>query len=292
MDVKDLTSIIQKATIVRDQMVAERAKVDLFYLCKYVLGYGDIMDARVHGPICRMLRPLLFYQNPDEALKYEFPSDYGVEEVAGKSPQEQMPTDEEKEAFWEWESQFAPQIDEAHSVADKLDIYLTNLMVLIPRGTLKSSVITIGYAIQWLLNFPEDRVLIDSEVFEKSKGFLAEIKGHYQDNEELRKVYFTIYGKYPDEKKTQYNPEGTEVWSTEKIVLTCRSKARKEPSIDCSGIGVSKNGMHYDLVLMDDLHSEQNTKTAEQIDGVKEHYRLIYSLLEPGHQFDGRIIYW
>lgn len=269
--------------MVRKQMVAERAKVDLFYLCKYVLGYGDIMDARVHGPICRSLRPLLFYQNPDDALKYEFPSDYGVEELPGKSPEQQLPTEEEKLAFWEWEEQFAPQIDDAHAVKDKLDINLTNLMVLIPRGTLKSSVITIGFAIQWLLNFPEDRVLIDSEVFEKSKGFLAEIKGHYQDTEGLRDVYYTIYGAYPDDKKTQFNPSGTDVWSTEKIVLTCRSRARKEPSIDCSGIGVSKNGMHYDLVLMDDLHSEQNTKTAEQIEGVKEHYKLMYSLLEPGH---------
>lgn len=284
MDTKvDLTAIMQKAEMVRDQMIAERAKVDLFYFCKYVLGYGEIMDARVHGPVCRALRPLLFYQNPEDALKYEFPSDYGIEEVPGTSPESQMPTDEQKAAFWEWESQFEPQIDELHSVKDKLDIELTNLLALLPRGTLKSSVITIAFSMQWLLNFPDDRVLIDSEVFEKSKGFLAEIKGHYQDSEGLRKVFYTLYGRYPDEKKTQYNPDGTEVWSTEKIVLTCRGRARKEPSIDCSGIGTSKNGMHYDLVIMDDLHSEQNTGTSEQIEGVKQHYRLVYSLLEPGH---------
>lgn len=280
----DMTAIYQKAELVRDQMIAERAKVDLFYLCKYVLGYGDIMDAKVHGPVCRALRPLLFYKNPEDALKYEFPSDYGIEELEGMGgPQAQMPTDEEKAAFWDWEKEFEPQLDASHSVKDKLDINLTNLLVSIPRGTLKSSVITIGFTIQWLLNFAEDRVLIDSEVFDKSKGFLAEIKGHYQDTEGLRKVYFTIYGRYPDEKKTQYNLDGTDVWSTEKIVLTCRTRGRKEPSIDCSGIGVSKNGMHYDLVLMDDLHSEQNTRTAEQIEIVKEHYKLVYSLLEPGH---------
>lgn len=264
-------------------MIAERAKVDLFYFCKYVLGYGDVMDARVHGPLCRSLRTLLFYQNPEDALKYEFPSDYGIEEVPGIPLEEQMPSEEAKAAFWEWEEQFEPRVSAGASVADKLDITLTNLLALLPRGTLKSSVITIGFSMQWLLNFPEDRVLIDSEVFEKSKGFLAEIKGHYQDSKGLRDVYFTVYGKYPDEKKTQYNPEGTEVWSTEKIVLTCRGRQRKEPSIDCSGIGVSKNGMHYDLILMDDLHSEQNTKNTEQIETVKDHYKLMYSLLEPGH---------
>lgn len=264
-------------------MVAERAKVDLFYFCKYILGYGEIMDARVHGPLCRNLRTLLFYQNPEDALKYEFPSDYGIEEVPGIPVDEQMPSEEAKAAFWEWEEQFEPRVSEGASVSDKLDITLTNLLALLPRGTLKSSIITIAFAMQWNLNYGEDRILIDSEVFEKSKGFLAEIKGHYQDTKGLRDVYFTIYGKYPDEKKTQYNPEGTEVWSTEKIVLTSRTRQRKEPTIDCSGIGVSKNGMHYDLIIMDDLHSEQNTKNAEQIETVKDHYKLMYSLLEPGH---------
>lgn len=269
--------------MVAAQMVAERAKVDLFYFCKYILGYGEIMDARVHGPLCRNLRTLLFYQNPEDALKYEFPSDYGVEEVPGIPVDEQMPSEEAKAAFWEWEEQFEPRVSEGASVSDKLDITLTNLLALLPRGTLKSSIITIAFAMQWNLNYGEDRILIDSEVFEKSKGFLAEIKGHYQDTKGLRDVYFTIYGKYPDEKKTQYNPEGTEVWSTEKIVLTSRTRQRKEPTIDCSGIGVSKNGMHYDLIIMDDLHSEQNTKNAEQIETVKDHYKLMYSLLEPGH---------
>lgn len=269
--------------MVAAQMVAERAKVDLFYFCKYILGYGEIMDARVHGPLCRNLRTLLFYQNPEDALKYEFPSDYGIEEVPGIPVDEQMPSEEAKAAFWEWEEQFEPRVSEGASVSDKLDITLTNLLALLPRGTLKSSIITIAFAMQWNLNYGEDRILIDSEVFEKSKGFLAEIKGHYQDTKGLRDVYFTIYGKYPDEKKTQYNPEGTEVWSTEKIVLTSRTRQRKEPTIDCSGIGVSKNGMHYDLIIMDDLHSEQNTKNAEQIETVKDHYKLMYSLLEPGH---------
>jgi hypothetical protein len=279
----DLISVEQKLKMVAAQMVAERAKVDLFYFCKYILGYGEVMDARVHGPLCRNLRTLLFYQNPEDALKYEFPSDYGIEEVPGIPVDEQMPSEEAKAAFWEWEEQFEPRVSEGASVSDKLDITLTNLLALLPRGTLKSSIITIAFAMQWNLNYGEDRILIDSEVFEKSKGFLAEIKGHYQDTKGLRDVYFTIYGKYPDEKKTQYNPEGTEVWSTEKIVLTSRTRQRKEPTIDCSGIGVSKNGMHYDLIIMDDLHSEQNTKNAEQIETVKDHYKLMYSLLEPGH---------
>lgn len=277
-----MNSVAEKAKLVAKQMVAERAKVDLFYLCKYVLGYGDIMDPRVHGPLCRNLRVLLFYKEPGKAFTYEFPSDYGVDEKPGIPMEDQLPTEAQKAEFWEWEDQFEPQIDELHSVSDKLQDDLTSLLALMPRGTLKSSIITIGFTIQWLLNYGDDRVLIDSETFTKSKAFLTEIKGHYESDEFFREIFYTIYGIYPDQKKTTVQ-KGTDTWSTETIVLANRSRKRKEPSVDCAGIDVTKNGMHYDLVIMDDLHSEKNTRNAEQIEQVKEHYRLVYSLLEPGH---------
>jgi predicted phage terminase large subunit-like protein len=273
----EIAEFQQKAKLVANKMVADRAQVDLFYFCKYVLKYGDILDPKVHGPLCRALRPLLFYQNPDDALKYEFPSDYGREESEG------LPTEEEKLKFFEWEEQFVPNVETGHAVQDKLVLDLTSLLCLMPRGTLKSSVITIGFALQWLLNFGDDRVLIDSETWDKSKAFLTEIKGYYEDSPEFRQVFYTIYGCYPNDKKTTINPAGTETWSTSEIVLACRSRKRKEPSIDTAGIEVTKNGMHYDLVLMDDLHSNKNAKTPEARATVKEHYRLVYSLLEPNH---------
>lgn len=272
----DLSQITQKVTREAQEQIAQRSQVDLYYLCKYILGYGDIMDPKVHGPLCRMARPLIFYQDPEKALEYEFPSDYGREEHEG------MPSEAEKKEFLEWQRRFEPDVDAVHAVRDKLDVFLTSLLVLMPRGTLKTSVLTMGLAVQWGLNFPEDRVLLDSETYTKSVAFLAEIKGHYQSNRDLRKVFYTLYSCFPDDKKSKANPFGTEKWATEAINLACRTKERKEESISCAGIDVTKTGMHYDLVLMDDLHSEKNTKTAEQIEGVKMHYKLVFSLLDPG----------
>lgn len=265
----DLDQVQVQANRIARQLIAERCRVDLYYLCAYILGGEDIMDPKVHGPLCRAARPLIFYQNPAEALKYEFPSDYGRTEKEG------MPSREEKIAFLQWQEQFEPNA-EAGSIADKFDVNLHSLLALMPRGTLKSTVITIGLCIQWHLNFPEDRVLLDSETFTKSKAFLNEIKGHYEDNEKLREVFFTIHGVYPDARRKN------DTWATEAIVLACRKRKRKESSIECAGIDVTKNGMHYDLVIMDDLHSEKNTQNSEQIEQVKMHYRLVYSLLDPG----------
>ena len=76
--------------------------------------------------------------------------------------------------------------------------------------------------------------------------------------------------------------EKFDTWSTEGINLSCRTRPLKEPSIDVAGIGVTKNGMHYDLIIGDDFHSELNTKEKDQIDKVKEYFKLLFSLLEPG----------
>jgi predicted phage terminase large subunit-like protein len=40
--------------------------------------------------------------------------------------------------------------------------------------------------------------------------------------------------------------------------------------------------MHYDLIICDDLHSEKNVTNKEQIEQVIDHWKLAYSLLDPG----------
>jgi predicted phage terminase large subunit-like protein len=249
--------------------IAERCKYDLFYLVKYILGGGDLIDPKVHGPLCASFRHLIFKKNPEESLKYEYPSDYGRTEEEG------MPNEAEKKEFWEWQRKFEPNVDAAYSVRDKMDIELTSMLYMMPRGTLKTTVMTIGGSIQWLLNFPDDRIALDSETVTKTRGFLAEIKGHLEENYKLRDVWHTLHGDFPDDAKVK------KPWSTEMLVVATRKRAKKEPSIDTLGIGTTRNGYHYDIAFLDDLHSEQNSKTTEEIDKVKEHRKLVYSLLDP-----------
>lgn len=266
----DMSQLQGQATSVAERMIADRAMHDLYYLCKYILGGEEVLDPRVHGPLCRATRPLLFYKTPEEVLNHNYPSDWGREEDEG------LPTEEEKQKFLEWQEQFKPQPDGTLVVEDKFDINLTDLLALMPRGTLKSTVLTIGFTIQFLLKYPNARVLIDSETFTKSCAFLAEIKGHYEKNPKLRRIFYTLFQCMPDDNRR------SDTWSTTAINLACRTRVQKEPSIDTCGIDTTKNGMHYDLGMLDDLHSEKNTKNAEQIQQVKDHRKLVYSLLDPG----------
>lgn len=163
-------------------------------------------------------------------------------------------------------------------IIEGLDHTKNLLLLLLPRGTFKSSVVTIGETLQFLLNEPNGRVLIDSETFSKAKTFLAEIKGHLEDNYKFREVFKAIHGVYPDDNKKNSSIR----WTDTMVDLACRTRKTKEPSIMVSGIDKSINGMHYDLVIGDDLHSEKNVTNKEQILNVIEHYKLLFSLLDPG----------
>jgi predicted phage terminase large subunit-like protein len=151
------------------------------------------------------------------------------------------------------------------------------LLLLMPRGTFKSSVVTIGFTLQFLLNEPNARILIDSETFGKSKAFLREILDHLTNNEEYREIFKAIHGMYPWTKKSEMK-----LWTDSEVILPCRNVPKKEPTISCAGIDVTKNGMHYDLIICDDLHSEKNVTNKEQILQVIDHYKLAFSLLDPG----------
>lgn len=137
---------------------------------------------------------------------------------------------------------------------------------LLPRGSLKTSC-GIGFAIQQVIKDPNSRGLIASEEFTTAQKILAEIKGHFETNATL----INLYGNMVWDKK----------WNEKEIIVKTRTLHRKEPTITCAGIDVTKVGMHYDWIWIDDPHSSKNTTTREQLEKVKQWYKLLLSLLDP-----------
>lgn len=266
---------LSKAKELAYREIAERCKVDLFFLNKYVLNC-DIEDEFVHGYLCKLTRPLLYWKDKAYAAQFDFPSDWGRTEEQG------LPSDAEKEEFFEKLRNFIPGDIDPETGRSYLDRdfnpSLHQLLALIPRGTLKTTVITIGFVLQWFLVHPESRVLIDSETSTNSGGFLGEIKGHLEGNEAYREVFKACHGVYPDANSKDKSTR----WTNSAVDLACRTKPRKEASIDTGGVDTTKNSRHYDLIVFDDLHSEINTQTKEQIEKVKTHFKLAFSLLDPG----------
>lgn len=142
------------------------------------------------------------------------------------------------------------------------------VLVLEPRGSLKSSCITIGYSLQSIVKDPNVRILICSEEFLTAKKFLSEIRGQIEKNE----VFKSLFGDL----------KGLDKWTESEIIVRTRTRERKEPTVTCAGLDVTKVGLHYDIIIVDDPHSEKNITTADQIDKVKKWFKLLLSLLDPG----------
>ncbi len=139
-------------------------------------------------------------------------------------------------------------------------------LIVMPRGTFKSSLCSVTYPIWLLLNNPNLRILLDGELYSNSKNFLREIKMH------LTNPYLTgLFGNFKNDT----------CWNEGEIIINQRTKNYKEASITASGLGAEKTGQHYDVVLVDDVNSPENSNTQEKRDRVINHYRYLTSILEP-----------
>lgn len=139
-------------------------------------------------------------------------------------------------------------------------------LLVMPRGTLKSSIGVVAYSIWLLLRNPNLRILIDSEVYTNSKNFLREIKAHLEGPK-----LTGIFGEFKSDNS----------WSEGEITIRQRTQPYKEASITCGGIGTVKVSQHFDVIIGDDLNSNNNSQTSEGRQKVIDHYRLNISILEP-----------
>lgn len=151
-------------------------------------------------------------------------------------------------------------------VTDALESSTKRKLLILPRGTFKTSIGSVGFPIWLLINNPNLRIMLDSELYTNSKNRLREIKQH-MESERL----VSLFGEF----KTRG------VWSESEIIIKQRTKILKEPSIFVSGIGASKTGAHADVIIADDLNSPLNSNTTEGCQKVIDHYRMYTSILDP-----------
>lgn len=147
-------------------------------------------------------------------------------------------------------------------------------LILMPRYSFKSTICAVGYSLWRLVKNPNERILIYSDASTKAQGFLTSIKSHLEGK--VKGSYIgTLFGEWAsDGRQTK--------WNESQIVIRGRTTSYSEPSIDTGGIETSKVGMHYDLIIFDDIVSDQNITTKEQMDKVEQCYQSALSLLRPG----------
>lgn len=138
-------------------------------------------------------------------------------------------------------------------------------LICVPRGCLKSSLACVAYPVWLLINNPNLRILIDSELYTNSKNFLREIKSHLTSSK-----LTSIFGEFR-----------ADPWNEGEVTISQRSKSSPQASITAGGVETQKTGQHFDVIIADDLNSEKNTNSPENAQKVVDHYRYNISILDP-----------
>lgn len=123
-------------------------------------------------------------------------------------------------------------------------------LVMMPRGCGKTTCGTRGQAIQLACANPNISILIANERQENANAFLSEIKAQFEHNDLLRALFPEVI---PDFRNT--------TWAAEAATLK-RERSRPEPTFLTIGVGGTVTGMHFDVILCDDLISRDAMENA------------------------------
>lgn len=156
-------------------------------------------------------------------------------------------------------------------------------LILMPRGHLKTSVVTIAKSIQHLLNDPNTSILLCNAVWDNARSFLREIKDYLSGKSDLP----ALFGKFE-----------SELWNQEELIIRQRTIANKTSTISTAGVDKALASQHYKVIFADDVVNRQTVSTLEQIEKTKKYYSDLLDLLEPdgtlyviGTRWDSRDLY-
>lgn len=131
-------------------------------------------------------------------------------------------------------------------------------LLLVPRGTLKTTVAGIGRPIQRLLQDPTRRILLACNTMRNAQRRLRRIQRHFEANPIFRWLYPEVV---PDFDKVP--------WNANEMTVR-RSATTVEPSVDIAGVGTAVTGRHYTDIVKDDIVDDKNTNTPELIEDTIE----------------------
>lgn len=156
-------------------------------------------------------------------------------------------------------------------------------VVAAPRDTLKTTLCSIVYP-TWRMARGETglRVMLDSETRSNAQARLRNIQDKMIGQWQMR----TCFGDWNGKSKGL-------TWNDEEFNIAQRTDfSAKECNFEASGIDVVRNSRHYNLIIPDDLHSEKNSQTKDQIQNVVEHIRCLFPLLEEGGEMLFVCTFW
>lgn len=151
-----MKTVLSKTDIDKIRLARWKARTDLGFLCREVLGYKDV-DDYVHGPIMRTLQA---FPKPDRKQFAEH------DVFDGKT--------------WRYTPLFK-HVQELEGTRRRL--------ILVFRGAMKTTINLQAHTIQWIINYPSVALAIFQSNLDKSEDILKSIRHHFRYNETFRRLF-------------------------------------------------------------------------------------------------------
>lgn len=139
------------------------------------------------------------------------------------------------------------------------------------RGHYKSTVITHAHSIFEIINDPNITIGLFSNTKPIAKGLLRTIKQEFEQNDFMKFLYSDILYQSPEKESPK--------WSEDIGLQVKRDCRKKECTIEAWGVvegqPISK---HFDLLLYDDVVTDDNSKNGEQIQKTTDALKLSFNL--------------
>lgn len=151
----------------------------------------------------------------------------------------------------------------------------THQLIIWPRGHQKSTMV--AYWTAWhLINHPSATIILASSTADLAEKQLGFIKDTILDSPVVKKYWPELC--HPEEGKRA-------TWKVDEIVVDHPLRAERgirDPSIKAAGMGKTLTGFHADVVVLDDIVTDENAYTKTERDKVKRWASLLVSILNPG----------
>jgi hypothetical protein len=148
-----------------------------------------------------------------------------------------------------------------------------NFLDLWARGHFKSTSITMGSTIQFMLKYPNKSTLILSFKKGNAEKFLEEIRD-VLEKDVMKDVFPDILYRDPTNQTS-----GSRVWSVQRGLLLKRESTRKEKNLETAGLHEGMpTGMHYDRIIYDDIETEDMADSVEQLDKAYQKFDMSRNL--------------
>jgi predicted phage terminase large subunit-like protein len=219
------------------RMARWKARTDLTYLAKDILGYKDVIGPQ-RFPFMNLLQ------------KFPLPTPGEMEKL-------------ERLNGGNWV--YTPHTDLTALPGGR------RVLILDPRGFLKTTINAQSHSIQWILNYPDIAMMVIQSNGDKAEMILGEVKKHFQANPIFRSLF-------PD-----YVPQkGIMDWGNRQQFTTearAKTNTRKEPTFMTGSIDKGSSGIHVDVMKFSDIVEPSNVKTTDQIESVVSSFGMMENLL-------------